>query len=84
MDLNHPELKIIFPLFFLFPLLLVAQKSENEKPKINWNISSQIWLRYSELNEGSIIHEEPTSNFLDISVRRLRIPISGQVTYAIF
>lgn len=73
----------------IFPILLIGQSEEKIRPTFNWNITSQIWLRYSDLNEGSIIHEEATSNFLDISIRRLRIPISAQVTpkiytYAIF
>lgn len=79
----------ILLLFFLTPLFLIAQNKSTKKPKINWNITSQIWLRYSDLNEGSLIVEEPTSQFLDISVRRLRIPVSSQITpniyaYAIF
>ena len=69
------------------PLSLLSQ--ENEKPKINWNITSQIWLRYSDLNAGSLIYDEPASEFFDVSIRRLRIPVSSQITpkiytYAIF
>lgn len=46
-------------------------------------------MRYSELNAGSLIYDKPASEFFDISVRRLRIPVSSQITpniytYAIF
>ncbi|TWO32529.1 porin [Seonamhaeicola sediminis] len=81
--------KFVIALALLFPFLLLSQDNKEEKPKINWNITSQIWLRYSDLNEGSTIQGEPTSEFFDISIRRLRIPVSCQVTpkiymYAIF
>ena len=71
------------------PLYLLSQEKENKKPKINWNITSQIWVRYSDLNAGSLIYDEPASEFFDISIRRLRIPVSSQITpniyaYAIF
>ena len=47
-------------------------------------MTSQIWLRYSDLNEGSLINKELTNDFMDISIRRLRIPISSQITPKIF
>jgi hypothetical protein len=61
-----------------------GQEKKKFAPKINWNITTQIWLRYSDLNEGSTINEEVTSEFTDISIRRLRIPISSQITPKIF
>lgn len=64
------------------PLYVISQ--ENEKPKIDWNITSQIWFRYSDLNEGSVIYNDPAKEFLDISIRRLRIPVSSQLTPKVF
>jgi hypothetical protein len=61
-----------------------GQEAKKYNPIIKWNLTSQIWLRYSDLNEGSMINNEVTNSFMDISIRRLRIPISSQVTPRIF
>ncbi|WP_203257985.1 porin [Hyunsoonleella ulvae] len=71
-------------IILIFPILLIGQNEEKPKPTIKWNVTAQIWMRYSDLNEGSLIQEEPTSDFFDISIRRLRIPVSSQVTPKIF
>ncbi|GAA4958962.1 porin [Algibacter aquimarinus] len=67
----------------LLPIFLVSQ-TEEKKPIIKWDIRAQIWMRYSDLNEGSLIQQELTSEFFDISIRRLRIPVYSQVTPKIF
>ncbi|MGC6431287.1 MAG: porin [Jejuia sp.] len=67
-----------------FPIFINSQNEEKTTPEIKWNITSQIWMRYSELNEGSLIQEEPTAEFFDISIRRLRIPVNCQVTPKVF
>jgi len=74
---------------FLFVVLLsstiiLGQEGKNVKPTVNWNIRGQIWLRYSDLNEGSLINNELTNSFADVSIRRLRIPISSQITPNVF
>ncbi|OBY63829.1 hypothetical protein [Polaribacter reichenbachii] len=66
-----------------------GQEKEKFKPVIKWNVRAQIWLRYSDLNEGSTINGEPTSSYTDVSLRRLRIPLTAQITpklyfYSIF
>lgn len=71
-------------IMLLFPILICSQSETTTKPEIKWNITSQIWMRYSDLNEGSLIQEEPTSEFFDISIRRLRIPVNCQVTPKVF
>ena len=68
----------------VFPLFLIGQNHDDFKPKINWNMTGQIWLRYSDLNDGSLVNNEPTSELTDISIRRIRIPISSQVTPKIY
>lgn len=71
---------VISALFFS----VIITSQEQKKPVVNWNITSQIWMRYSELNKGSFINNEPVTNFFDISIRRLRIPVSSQITPKIF
>lgn len=66
-----------------------GQEKEKFKPVIKWNVRAQIWLRYSDLNEGSTINGEQTSSYTDVSLRRLRIPLTAQITpklyfYSIF
>ncbi len=65
-------------------LMANGQEQKKHKPIIKWNMTSQIWLRYSDLNEGSSINKELTNDFMDITIRRLRIPISSQITPKIF
>lgn len=82
-------LKLSYLLLLCIPSVLIGQDSKAFKPTLKWNVRGQIWLRYSDLNAGSLINNEPASNFADISLRRLRIPISSQITpkiyaYAIF
>ncbi|MEW4922585.1 porin [Algibacter sp. 2305UL17-15] len=90
MELKKGAFNIWFLAVILFsPLLLICQSEKEFKPVIKWNITSQIWMRYSDLNNGSLIYDEPASEFFDISIRRLRIPVSSQITpniyaYAIF
>ncbi|SEQ15579.1 hypothetical protein SAMN05421824_1304 [Hyunsoonleella jejuensis] len=85
MKLEIKKILILAIIFILItPAATFGQDNDAFKPKINWNITSQIWFRYSDLNEGSVIYEEPASEFLDISIRRLRIPVSSQITPNIF
>ena len=73
-------------IFILIILLgTFARGQEQQKiPVIKWNITTQAWLRYSDLNEGSEINNELTDSFMDISIRRLRIPVSSQISPKIF
>lgn len=64
--------------------IIIGQEKKEFKPVIKWNMTSQIWLRFSDLNEGSFINNELTNSFMDISIRRIRIPVSSQITPKIF
>ncbi|MDG1730289.1 MAG: porin [Algibacter sp.] len=81
---KQQTLIVLFLLLLASPCIATGQNKEEFKPIIKWNIRGQIWMRYSNLNEGSLINNEPTSDFTDISVRRLRIPISAQITPKIY
>ncbi|MEI6864819.1 porin [Flavicella sp.] len=76
--------RLVFVAFILSSVSIKAQKKEPFKPTIKWNLSGQFWLRYADLNDGSLINGEPTSSYADVSIRRLRIPISSQVTPKLF
>ena len=76
--------KCLIVIFLIAPIVLVAQEKKKLKPVIKWNVTSQIWLRYSDLNAGSLVNGEATNSFTDISIRRLRIPISSQITPKIY
>ncbi|WP_216066233.1 porin [Pseudotamlana agarivorans] len=56
------------------------QQTQVFKSTFKWNVRAQFWLRHSNFNKGSLVNNEPTSHFTDISIRRLRIPISAQIT----
>ena len=71
-------------MILFFTMISNGQADKKFKPEIKWNIRAQLWMRYSDLNEGSLIQGEPTSEFYDISIRRLRIPIYSQLTPKIF
>lgn len=84
MKINNKTFTFCFLLLLILPIALFAQDKEKFKPTFDWNITTQFWLRYSDLNEGSEIHGESTDEFFDVSIRRLRIPISAQITPKIF
>ncbi|NJX14725.1 porin [Tamlana crocina] len=77
-------LSLYISIFALIITTLASGQTEPFKPTLKWNITSQFWMRYSDLNNGSIIHGEPTSQFFDISIRRLRIPVSSQISPKVF
>lgn len=70
----------------LFALITVTglNAQEIKLPKVNWSLTTQLWARYSELNEGTTINGEEASTYTDVSIRRLRIPISSQITPKIY
>ncbi|MCG1035850.1 porin [Polaribacter sargassicola] len=81
--------KCLIVTFLFSSYFFYGQEKEKFKPTLKWNITSQFWLRYSSLNEGSLINGEATNSYADVSMRRLRIPITSQVTpklyfYSIF
>ena len=65
-------------------MVTCAQESKSFVPKVKWSLTTQIWARYSDLNPGTTVNGEPTSNYADVSIRRLRIPISSQITPKIY
>ncbi len=74
------KFKLIFIVFFSICINLFSQEDEAQFPTIKWSVRAQFWARYSDLNEGSLVNGEPTKHLADISIRRIRIPISSQIT----
>lgn len=77
-------------------LFLITQISISQSNKLNLKLDvsgktyikaaarMQLWTRFYETNPGSTINNEITNNVFDISVRRLRISISSQITPKLF
>ncbi|MCL7753627.1 porin [Polaribacter sp. Z022] len=81
MNLVKSSIKIfVVAIILLSSIFVSAQEKEKFKPTIKWNVRAQLWLRYSDLNEGSLVNGEPTSTYADVSLRRLRIPVTSQLT----
>ena len=72
--------KCLVTILLTLPLSIDAQEEKEFKPTIKWNVRAQLWLRYSDLNDGSLINGESTDSYSDVSIRRLRIPVVSQLT----
>ncbi|WP_224997319.1 porin [Cesiribacter sp. SM1] len=59
--------------------VMLTKDSAKEK-LVNVSGSMQFWLRYTELNPGSLVHQEARSEIWDMSIRRYRLKFSGKVT----
>lgn len=80
-------------LFCVFILLLIGlnQKSfaqnklrfdidKEQKTFASFYIRTTSWLRYSQLNPGSTIYNEPSNSFTDFSIRRFRLGANAQLS----
>lgn len=76
--------KCLIVIVLLSSIFVIGQEKEKFKPTINWNVTAQIWMRHSELNEGSLVNNEAASSYFDVSLRRLRIPVTSQLTPKLF
>jgi hypothetical protein len=72
--------KCLIIIVLLSSIFVIGQEKKVFKPTIKWNVRAQIWIRYSDLNEGSSVNGEPTAGYADVSIRRLRIPVTSQLT----
>lgn len=48
------------------------------------SLRAQLWGRYTQMNPGTVIYGEPTSEYFDVSIRRLRMNFCGQLTPELF
>lgn len=79
-------LKIVFVLlFFLGNVEAQSNKlklnlDDSGKTYIKASVRMQLWARYFDTNPGTTINGESASNVFDISVRRLRMGVSAQLS----
>ena len=79
-------MKKLLMLMICAPSLLWSQEylrrnlSEDGKTYIKANLSSTFWARYYEANPHTTVNGTPVSRVTDISIRRLRIGLQGQLT----
>lgn len=76
----------------LFLLLFIASSSYSQSNKLKLNLDEsgktyikasvrmQLWARYFDTNPGTTISGESADNVFDLSVRRLRMGVSAQLT----
>ncbi|WP_205860413.1 porin [Polaribacter sp. 11A2H] len=78
--------KLIFTLIFLYTASyaqsnkLKLNLDETGKTYIKASVRMQLWARYFDSNPGTTINNEAANNVFDISIRRLRMGISAQLT----
>ncbi len=82
----------LFRLSVLFLLILTtnATIAQSNKLKLNFDetgetyvkasVRMQLWTRYFDTNPGTTINGENVDNVFDVSVRRLRMGVSAQLT----
>lgn len=79
----HPLHFFLFTFFFL-GLEAMAQTeytpAEKTWPSLKVHGYAQIWGRYAELNPGTLVGDNPVDQVWDISVRRYRLGIRGNLT----
>jgi hypothetical protein len=51
---------------------------------IKASVVAQTWMRYSEMNPGTMIYDTPTDAYTDIGIRRLRFSAWTQLTDRLF
>lgn len=78
--------KLLFLLLFISSLSysqsnkLKLNLDESGKTYIKASVRMQLWARFNETNPGTTINGESADNVFDLSVRRLRMGVSAQLT----
>ncbi len=93
-------MKNIFLIFFLFLMVIHSvngqENEDNTMKPVQFSLNeagdhyvrvtglAQIWLRNTSMNPGSTIFGTPEDNYTEISIRRLRFQVYGQLTDKVF
>ena len=77
-------------LFFILILLSTYNYAQSNRLKLNLDetgktyikasLTMQLWARYMDTNPGTTINNEIANNVFDVSMRRLRMGVSAQLT----
>lgn len=57
---------------------------ESKSTYVSFFFRTQSWIRYTELNPGSLINSESQSSFTDFSLRRLRFGVASQLNEHVY
>ena len=60
--------------------ILKFQLSEEKDQHIQISGSAQLWLRYTDMNPGSLVNNEERTELIDLSVRRFRLNFAGKLS----
>ena len=58
--------------------------SEDGKHYIQASFLGQMWMRHTDMNQGTTVFGEPMSAKADLGIRRLRMTLSGQLTDKVY
>ena len=76
---------ILITILVLFSFVMKAgipliKLNESGSNYINLGMTHQIWLRYTNMNPNSGLYGSPTKSMFDVSLRRTRFVLNGQLT----
>ena len=83
-------MKRLFLLLALAPTMMWSQEnlrknlSEDGKTYIKANVSTTLWARYIDANPNTMVNGSGVSRITDVSIRRLRIGVQGQLTPRVY
>ena len=83
-------MKRLFLLLALAPSLMWSQEnlrknlSEDGKTYIKASVSATLWARYIDANANTMVNGTGVSRITDVSIRRLRIGVQGQLTPRVY
>ncbi|MCV9386873.1 hypothetical protein [Reichenbachiella ulvae] len=70
----------LFAPTLIFGQPTIAPLKVGQQGQLKFGASAQMWARYTELNPGSTIQGEAMDHVSDVSIRRFRAYVCGQVT----
>jgi hypothetical protein len=83
-------------LILIISMLVIGNTALGQQKEIKYNLNEsgdnyikftglgQIWLRNTQMNPNTTINSEETDAYSDISIRRLRFQLYGQITDKVF
>jgi len=86
---------VFFSFYLITPTAFAADSNKTKKVQFNLNDDGshyirlmglgQYWLRYTDMNPGSMIYNTPVNQYTDMGIRRLRFHLLAQINdYVLF